>query len=137
MAPKPVPRPLPHSGSSTVNWWNPGENIYPQIAGADLVISAAGVSSWELLYLGLKLALVQVADNQASNYQWMTSKGHARGIGQSSSLQDPQRLQEVISDLMESDLEAPRNPQPVVDGLGVQRVIAAALRLSRERRSQR
>lgn len=133
MTSKPVPPPIQNSGSSSVTWWNAGENIYPQIAGADLVISAAGVSSWELLYLGLTLALVQVADNQASNYHWMTAGGHAWGIGESNGLQDPQHLEDALRKLMEFDLEITRNPQPIVDGLGVRRVVNAALRLARER----
>ena len=48
---------------------------------ADVVISAAGVSSWELLYLGVDLALVQIAPNQEPNYREMTSRNWAHGLG--------------------------------------------------------
>ncbi len=59
------------SGSSEadVTWLPAGPDLLRAAAASDLVISAAGVSSWELLYLGVPLALVQVVENQTGNYQ--------------------------------------------------------------------
>jgi spore coat polysaccharide biosynthesis predicted glycosyltransferase SpsG len=122
----PTPKQLDHNGASTVTWWSPGEDFYQQLVEADLVISAAGVSSWEFLYLELPLALVRVADNQASNYQWMTSQGHAVALGESTSLQDPRVLQAALRELLEVDLGATRSRAPIVDGLGVQRIVDGA-----------
>lgn len=139
-APRPMRPPLPpqpsgESGLSTVTWWSPGEDIYSRIVEADLVISAAGVSSWEFLYLESPLALVQVVDNQASNYKWMTSKGLALGIGESTSLQDPRALRNALRDLLASDLQAARPRESIVDGLGAQRVVYAAHQLMKEHKS--
>lgn len=122
-------------GSSSVTWWSPGEDIYSRVVDADLVISAAGVSSWELLFLDVPLALVQVVDNQASNYEWMTSRGLAFGIGESTSLQDPRDLRNALRDLLESDLQATRSRNTIIDGLGAQRVVHAARQLVTERKS--
>lgn len=127
-APRPMgvsstPQPSGRSDSSMVTWWSPGDDIYQQIAGADLVISAAGVSCWELHYLGLPLALIQVADNQATNYRWMTSQGYAWGLGDRARLQDPRALQEAVRGLLEVDLRSKTAGTSIVDGLGVQRIV--------------
>ncbi|RZT77441.1 spore coat polysaccharide biosynthesis predicted glycosyltransferase SpsG [Micromonospora violae] len=56
------------------------------ITGADLVISAAGTSTWELCCLGAPSALVCVVDNQRESYTRVVRHGLAAGLGELSAL---------------------------------------------------
>lgn len=58
-----------------------GARLLMHAATADLVISPAGLSSWELAYLGVPMGLVQIAENQKGNYEWLTSNGFALPLG--------------------------------------------------------
>jgi spore coat polysaccharide biosynthesis predicted glycosyltransferase SpsG len=49
--------------------------------GADLVLCAAGTSTWELLCLGVCPALIMVADNQRLGYDAMLAAGLGFGLG--------------------------------------------------------
>jgi spore coat polysaccharide biosynthesis predicted glycosyltransferase SpsG len=69
---------------------NPGQSLYvsgptdrlAEVArSADLVVSAAGSSTWELLSLGSCAALVVVADNQEVGYRRLVDAGLAAGLG--------------------------------------------------------
>ncbi|MGI5522265.1 PseG/SpsG family protein [Micromonospora sp. CA-259024] len=51
------------------------------IAEADLVVSAAGTSTWELCCLGAPAALVCVVDNQRESYARVVRHGLAAGLG--------------------------------------------------------
>ncbi|PMR61858.1 spore coat protein [Verrucosispora sp. ts21] len=51
------------------------------IAAADLVVSAAGTSTWELCCLGAPSALVCVVDNQRESYHRVVAAGLAAGLG--------------------------------------------------------
>ncbi|WP_306839567.1 PseG/SpsG family protein [Catenuloplanes nepalensis] len=57
--------------------------------GADLVVSAAGTSTWELLCLGVCPALVMVADNQRLGYDAMLARGLGFGLGAVADLPSP------------------------------------------------
>ncbi|MFF0176599.1 PseG/SpsG family protein [Micromonospora profundi] len=52
------------------------------ITGADLVVSAAGTSTWELCCLGAPAALVCVVDNQRESYARVVQHGLAAGLGE-------------------------------------------------------
>jgi len=58
------------------------------VRSADLVVSAAGTSTWELLCLGACAALVCVVDNQATGYRRLTAAGLAAGLGTATELRD-------------------------------------------------
>ncbi|KAB1942246.1 spore coat protein [Micromonospora sp. ALFpr18c] len=64
-------RPVPPTGS-----------LPTLITGADLVISAAGTSTWELCCLGAPAALVCVVDNQRESYDRVIRHGLAAGLGE-------------------------------------------------------
>jgi len=100
-----------------VTWLPGGPELLRRAACSRLVVSAAGVSSWEMLHVGVPLALVLAADNQRGNYEWMTSQGWAMGLGSGEGLE--QRLRQVIG----SELAGKEQ----VDGLGVQRVVETIL----------
>lgn len=52
------------------------------ITAADLVVSAAGTSTWELCCLGAPSALVCVVDNQRESYTRVVRHGLAAGLGE-------------------------------------------------------
>ncbi|MEU8331252.1 spore coat protein [Micromonospora sp. NPDC048839] len=52
------------------------------ITEADLVVSAAGTSTWELCCLGAPAALVCVVDNQRESYTRVVRHGLAAGLGE-------------------------------------------------------
>ncbi|MGC4749702.1 PseG/SpsG family protein [Micromonospora sp. DT201] len=52
------------------------------ITEADLVVSAAGTSTWELCCLGAPAALVCVVDNQRESYGRVVQHGLAAGLGE-------------------------------------------------------
>ncbi len=56
-------------------------DIAPLMAWADLVVSAAGSTVWDLCCLGVPMALVTVAGNQEDNYRHLVAKDLAIGLG--------------------------------------------------------
>lgn len=110
----------PGSGSSPkITWMDGGNRLLRRAATSRVVVSAAGVSSWEMLHIGVPLVLIQAAENQRGNYEWMTSQGWALGLGHK--LEDIQELAEALS------IEATSESR--IDGLGAQRVVDVALTL--------
>jgi spore coat polysaccharide biosynthesis predicted glycosyltransferase SpsG len=67
----------------------PTDRLAEEVLSADLVISAAGTSSWELLCLGAACAFVYVADNQATSYERVLAAGLGLGLG---------RLEDLVTD---------------------------------------
>lgn len=102
-----------------VNWLPGGAELLTRVARSKLVVSAAGVSSWEMLYVGVPLALVLAADNQRGNYEWMTAQGWAYGLGSG------EGLTRGVSALLAGELHGVQR----IDGLGAARVAEAVLRL--------
>ena len=107
-----------------VTWLPPGPDLMRNAARSRLVVSAAGVSSWEMLHIGVPLALVLAADNQLGNYEWMTKQGWALGLGDGASL--PGRVAEALSRVDEGLLVGERR----IDGLGAHRVLEAVRALA-------
>ncbi|GGM46418.1 hypothetical protein GCM10011608_33980 [Micromonospora sonchi] len=60
----------------------PTDALPALIAGADLVVSAAGTSVWELCCLAAPSALVCVVDNQRESYRRVVAAGLAAGLGE-------------------------------------------------------
>ncbi|MFF5202564.1 PseG/SpsG family protein [Micromonospora parva] len=60
----------------------PTTSLPALITGADLVVSAAGTSTWELCCLGAPSALVCVVDNQRESYTRVVRHGLAAGLGE-------------------------------------------------------
>jgi len=93
---------------------------------ADLVLSGAGSTVWELCCLGTPMAIVVVADNQLPNYQELLAHGIAVGLG---------RLGDAVLTLPDV-LRTPavnvygRRAWETVDGRGADRVAEAVLELS-------
>lgn len=96
------------------------------VARADLVLSAAGTSSSELLCLGAAAALVQVADNQADTYARMVGSGLVAPLGRVEELRaDPGRAAPAVRRLLRDADERVRLRRAgweLVDGRGRGRV---------------
>ncbi|MGK5739510.1 PseG/SpsG family protein [Micromonospora sp. URMC 103] len=60
----------------------PTDRLPALIGEADLVVSAAGTSTWELCCLGAPAALVCVVDNQRESYHRVVRHGLAAGLGE-------------------------------------------------------
>ncbi|RAO27207.1 hypothetical protein PSN13_06123 [Micromonospora saelicesensis] len=60
----------------------PTTSLPALITEADLVVSAAGTSTWELCCLGAPSALVCVVDNQRESYTRVVRHGLAAGLGE-------------------------------------------------------
>jgi spore coat polysaccharide biosynthesis predicted glycosyltransferase SpsG len=106
----------------------PTDHLPKLLAGADLVVSASGTSTWELLCLGRAAALVWVVDNQILGYDRTIARGYAAGLG---------RLGEFGGDAVEVLRDLLTDPAKrtalaaagwsAVDGRGVARVAGALL----------
>jgi spore coat polysaccharide biosynthesis predicted glycosyltransferase SpsG len=114
----------------------PTDRLPELLAGADLVLSASGTSTWELLCLGLPAALVWVVDNQILGYERTTARGLAAGLGHLPALTEAGIEAGAAVDLVRSLLISPgaraalaARAWAAVDGLGTARV-AEALRES-------
>jgi spore coat polysaccharide biosynthesis predicted glycosyltransferase SpsG len=92
-------------------------------AGADLVVSAAGVTLLELCRMGVPMALVELVDNQARGYRAALDLGLAVGLGRPGRL-DGDALRHVLVDAGLRDRLA-ATASTVVDGLGAGRVLDA------------
>lgn len=89
------------SDGQTVTTTGPTNRLAELVRAADLVVSAAGSSTWELLSLGACAALVCVADNQLTGYQRLVDAGLVVGLGSLRDLTDPEQSQtEVLSTLL-------------------------------------
>jgi spore coat polysaccharide biosynthesis predicted glycosyltransferase SpsG len=100
-----------------------------QLRPIDAVVSAAGVSAYELACLGIPTALLQVVDNQGANYVAMVGAGAATGLGTAAELHGKptlvaERLRVWLSDpaLLSSIAKV---AQQLVDGQGISRIVAA------------
>ncbi|KIR66894.1 PseG/SpsG family protein [Micromonospora haikouensis] len=60
----------------------PTDDLPALVTAADLVVSAAGTSTWELCCLGAPAALVCVVDNQRESYGRVVDAGLVAGLGE-------------------------------------------------------
>ncbi|WP_045740599.1 PseG/SpsG family protein [Actinoplanes rectilineatus] len=110
---------------------DPTDHLPELLVDADLVISASGTSTWELLCLGRAAALLWVVDNQIPGYERTVARGFAAGIGRLGDF-DPRAadvLRELLTDpAARTDLAG--RGWAAVDGRGVERVADALLSAS-------
>jgi UDP-2,4-diacetamido-2,4,6-trideoxy-beta-L-altropyranose hydrolase len=96
--------------------------IPEQMAWADLAISAAGSTAWELAFMGVPSLLIVAADNQAGVARAMQMVGAARVL----EAPEPEAVETAVVALA-TDREARREMsargRAVVDGRGVERVL--------------
>lgn len=112
----------------------PTDDLPKLLADADLVISASGTSTWELLCLGLPAALIRVVDNQIIGYARTTARGLAAGLGHLPVLREPKDAAAAVDVLRKLLVSTPARAAlaakawAAVDGQGCSRVTDTLLR---------
>jgi len=100
-------------------------NLSEEILAADVVVSAAGVTAWELAFLGVPAALVAIVDNQKDIAKGMAQSYAAVSLG-SWDLWDPERAADKLTSLI-TDVGQRKSlsqyAKQLVDGQGCHRVI--------------
>lgn len=126
---------VPLADGQRVEPIGPTRRLAAEVVASDLVISASGTSTWELLCLGAVAGLVCVVDNQVLGYERTVATRAAAGIGVLSALaRDPGRAVPVLSRLLGDRAERARLAATgwrLVDGKGRARVADALLGLAR------
>ena len=107
----------------------PSPEFLDHVVAADLVISAAGTTSWELACIGVPSLLVAVVENQEAGLEAAVQEGIARGLGPLREVRaNPSAavatIRDAVAELRDgrSWAEAGRDK---VDGLGADRIVAA------------
>lgn len=107
----------------------PTDRIAELVVRADLVVSAAGTSSWELLCLGAAVGFVCVAANQEASYERAMTAGLGVGLGRLSAIAtDMTGATEALRRLLDDDDERTSSRArgwATVDGAGSRRVVDA------------
>jgi len=96
---------------------------------ADIAVSAAGSTSWELTYMGVPFLTTILAQNQARIAQGLDEAGAAINLGWLQDLHEEdlaKHLAEIIS-RWEVRQRLSRMGQKLVDGLGAERVVSYLL----------
>ncbi|MFC7529564.1 PseG/SpsG family protein [Actinoplanes sp. GCM10030250] len=106
----------------------PTDHLPKLLVDADLVISASGTSTWELLCLGRAAALLWVVDNQIQGYERTVARGYAAGLGRLNNFDTsaPDILARLLTDPAARTTLATRG-WSAVDGRGTERVADALL----------
>jgi spore coat polysaccharide biosynthesis predicted glycosyltransferase SpsG/RimJ/RimL family protein N-acetyltransferase len=107
----------------------PSPEFRARASAADLVVSAAGTTAWELACIGVPSLLVAVVENQRSGYEAALSERIARGLGALEEVRaDPSAATAAVESAV-ADLRAARSWTPIgrekVDGHGAERIVAA------------
>jgi UDP-2,4-diacetamido-2,4,6-trideoxy-beta-L-altropyranose hydrolase len=101
------------------------KNIPELLAWADVAISAAGTTAWELAFMGLPSLLVIQADNQSATAERLNGVGVARNLGRPDSF-SPDKVAQELTEILSTDgtqTEMAYHGQRLVDGDGVARVL--------------
>jgi len=115
----------------------PTDRLPQLVTSADLVLSASGTSTWDLLCLGAAVALVWVVDNQRQGFDRVVSRDLAAGLGKLDDLVGDRQTADRATATLLSLLTEPRRRAELaarawrtVDGLGRARVANALLTLT-------
>ncbi len=94
---------------------------------ADVAVSAAGSTSWEICFLGLPAILIDLAANQTPVARELHRLGAARHLGNAQAAL-PEYIATALKTLMasaEERISISRKASALVDGLGALRVVSA------------
>lgn len=114
------------------NWLRNSSNVSDVMAWADLAVTAAGSTCWELAYMGTPMICVAVADNQRLIADSLASAGVALDAGWHSEVTS-HHLGQVLALLVDDPkrIEAmSANGMRLIDGGGSARVVAEMLQLA-------
>jgi spore coat polysaccharide biosynthesis predicted glycosyltransferase SpsG len=104
------------------------------MAEADIAISAAGSTCWELCLLGLPPVLLDLADNQTPVALALERQGCAiyGGSARSICVSDLAALTESLLTSQEARQSMSHRLRQLVDGLGAERVVSRMLAIARD-----
>jgi spore coat polysaccharide biosynthesis predicted glycosyltransferase SpsG len=128
---------VPLQAQQHVDVIGPTSQLAEAVVAADLVVSASGTSTWELLCLGATAGLVCVVDNQEMGYERAVATGAAAGVGTLDDLKTSTKPVDVLRQLLTDPIERARLAEAgwkLVDGQGRARVADALLELLSESR---
>lgn len=110
---------LSHSLLQNVN------NMAPIMRWADLAITAAGSTCWELALMGVPALLVAVADNQLKVAETLNSKGIMKNLGWWEELTEKEIMKEISIYLLNQRLRCRsiQRGRALIDGKGVFRLL--------------
>jgi UDP-2,4-diacetamido-2,4,6-trideoxy-beta-L-altropyranose hydrolase len=117
------------AGRDSVTIVAPTTGLAELLGTADLAVSAAGTSAWEICALGLPAVFIAVVDNQAGSLQRMIDHGLALGIDLTA--EGPAgfdrlcQLLEMLASDEPTRRSLSRRASELFDGLGKQRVVEA------------
>ncbi|TCN39202.1 spore coat polysaccharide biosynthesis predicted glycosyltransferase SpsG [Kribbella orskensis] len=124
---------VPLNPGQRVDVIGPTSQLARAVVASDLVVSASGTSTWELMCLGATAGLVCVVDNQEMGYERAVATGAAVGVGVLSDLKaDPTAAAAVLRPLLTDPVERARIAEAgwkLVDGQGRVRVADALFHL--------
>ncbi len=107
----------------------PSPEFLERASTADLVVSAAGTTAWELACIGVPSLLVAVVENQRAGYEAALAERIARGLGSLEAVRAEPSAATAEVERAVADLRAERSWTPVgrekVDGHGAERIVAA------------
>lgn len=114
---------LPHS----VEFETDTLRIADEMAWADVAISAAGSTSWELAFMGLPSLLVTLAENQHGCAQYLDSHGIAIGLGWQHRVQTSETAAALsaLAEDPEKRKQMSSRGRRLIDGGGALRVVKA------------
>lgn len=92
---------------------------------ADAAISAAGITTWELLYMGIPSLLIIAAENQRGNAEALDASGAAINLGWYGQLRPADVAERISAMLADTQLRSRLREKGVtlVDGNGTQRLL--------------
>jgi len=96
------------------------------MAEADIAISSAGTTCWEMCFLGLPAVLIDVAPNQRPIAEELHRRGVAVHLGSASNISATQMAEKLDLLLADSERRAlmAKRGRELVDGRGASRVVA-------------
>jgi len=105
------------------------KNMPELIANADLAVSSAGVTSWEMAFLGLPSIVLILAENQVDVAEQLASARIAISLGWHNHLSPTSIIKEVCSLALDVHTRASMSElgRQTVDGYGANRVLADLL----------
>jgi UDP-2,4-diacetamido-2,4,6-trideoxy-beta-L-altropyranose hydrolase len=100
-------------------------NMKDLLVWADMAISTAGTTIWELLFLGTPSLLVVAADNQSYSAEQVEKHGAGKNLGWIKILSKSALVESITTLLKDYDLRVNMSSvsRQLVDGRGVQRVL--------------
>ncbi len=102
-------------------------NMPDLFAWADLAISSAGTTTWELAFMGLPSLIIILAENQVKVAGQLDSAGIAKNLGWHNRLDPPDISQGISSILSDADARASmaKLGRRTIDGFGVDKALIA------------